>query len=535
MKISIFIVDDEPLIVEGLLATIGSLGLPVNVVGYAYSGELALEEIKQKRPQILLCDIRMRKMSGLELCRQVYMLFPQIKTIFLSGYSDFSYIQTALKYQAADYLLKPVQAGELSASLLRAMQAIEQQQKNKHTIVQLRNYLDASRPYIRELFFAYIKTFPYAESEQFPLYQIFEIPPQTELFLPLHIAFPGVESLFDPAAFETNDSLFHLVDCSLTAQELPHLSFFDSDSLLYILLLTPDASVSLSAVEEAAERVRELLILNKSPVFSIGIGNAVKTLAEVPDAALSAKRASSFHFLLGLNNVLSARDAAFLEVSGDAAGTDTFEDAIVQSVYAENVDSTDKNIRRYLLHLCSADAQLPSVQQNVIELFFHLLNSVFANTQERERLSDDARDFTGCLWRAVSVAEIQALLYGYCVRCIEYLHVRRNDKTSALIVQIKQIIEQDYKDVSLNSICDRIGLSPSYTSNLFSSIEKSTIKSYIIATKIRIAKTMLCDPSVRIYEVAEAVGYADTKYFSQMFRKQTGLSPEQYRQQLGCS
>lgn len=199
------------------------------------------------------------------------------------------------------------------------------------------------------------------------------------------------------------------------------------------------------------------------------------------------------------------------------------------------MDSTDKNIRRYLLHLCSADAQLPSVQQNVIELFFHLLNSVFANTQERERLSDDARDFTGCLWRAVSVAEIQALLYGYCVRCIEYLHVRRSDKTSALIAQIKQIIEQDYKDVSLNSICDRIGLSPSYTSNLFSSIEKSTIKSYIIATKIRIAKTMLCDPSVRIYEVAEAVGYADTKYFSQMFRKQTGLSPEQYRQQLGCS
>ena len=96
MEFSIFIVDDEPLIVEGLLATIGSLGLPVNVVGYAYSGELALEEIKQKRPQILLCDIRMRKMSGLELCRQVYMLFPQIKTIFLSGYSDFSYVQTAL-------------------------------------------------------------------------------------------------------------------------------------------------------------------------------------------------------------------------------------------------------------------------------------------------------------------------------------------------------------------------------------------------------------------------------------------------------
>ena len=514
MEFSIFIVDDEPLIVEGLLATIGSLGLPVNVVGYAYSGELALEEIKQKRPQILLCDIRMRKMSGLELCRQVYMLFPQIKTIFLSGYSDFSYVQTALKYQAADYLLKPVQAAELSTSLLRAMQAIEQQQKNKHTIVQ---------------------TFPYAESEQFPLYQIFEIPPQTELFLPLHIAFPGAESLFDPASFETNDSLFHLVDCSLTAQELPHLSFFDSDSLLYILLLTPDASASLSAVEEAAERVRELLILNKSPDFSIGIGSAVKTLAEVPDAALSAKRAGSYHFLLGLNNVLSVRDAAFLEVSGDAAGTDTLEDAIVQSVYAEDVASTDKNIRRYLLRLCSAGTQLPGVQQNVIELFFHLLNSVFANTQERERLNDDARDFTGRLWRAVSVAEIQTLLYGYCVRCIEYLHVRRNDKTSALIVQIKQIIEQDYKDVSLNSICDRIGLSPSYTSNLFSSIEKSTIKSYIIATKIRIAKTMLCDPSVRIYEVAEAVGYADTKYFSQMFRKQTGLSPEQYRQQLGCS
>ena len=220
----VLMVDDEPLVRHGVAAGMDWASLGCEVVGEAQSGEEGLALARRLKPDLIITDIRMPKMDGITMMNMLREEGCAARCIVLTAHSDFEYARGALLFGADDYLLKPVQAGELSASLLRAMQAIEQQQKNKHTIVQLRNYLDASRPYIRELFFAYIKTFPYAESEQFPLYQIFEIPPQTELFLPLHIAFPGVESLFDPAAFETNDSLFHLVDCSLTAQELPHLA-----------------------------------------------------------------------------------------------------------------------------------------------------------------------------------------------------------------------------------------------------------------------------------------------------------------------
>ena len=107
-RITIFIVDDEPLIVDGLCVTIESLGMPLRIAGTAYDGESALEQIRKCKPNLILSDIRMKHMDGLELARKLKTLLPFSKTILLSGYNEFSYAQSALRSSVFDYLLKPI-------------------------------------------------------------------------------------------------------------------------------------------------------------------------------------------------------------------------------------------------------------------------------------------------------------------------------------------------------------------------------------------------------------------------------------------
>lgn len=529
MDFTVFLVDDEPLIVDGLAETIRSLGLPLQIVGYAYSGETALDAIKEKHPQIILSDIRMRRMSGLDLYKQVCTIFPQSKTIFLSGYSDFEYVQTALQYQALDYLLKPIQTEDLRRSLQKAIGAIQQQAENRTNLMQLQNYLDASRPYIRDLFFGYIKAYPEARPESFPLYKLFEIPSETNYFLPIYIAFPDLNSLFDAVHFEQNDFLFHLIDCSFTSRHVEHLSFFDSDSLVFVLFAATGPDFSVSALESVAVSLRELLALNTNVAFSIGVGSAAAALGLLPDAYLDAKRASGYHFLFGKNNIIFSHDLNFSEFTFSGKDFEEIGNEIVQSILVGNSSRVKELISDFLVWVCQKYTELSKIRQTVIELFFHLLNAIYTNTLEKSYPEADAIAFTSQLWASSNAAEIQQLLTTFCEQCIELLSTRRNDKVHRIIDRINGIIERDYRTVSLESICDEIGLSPSYTSTLFSSIEQRTIKDSIIAAKIRAAKKMLADPSCRIYEVADAVGYSDTKYFSQIFRRQTGMSPEQFR------
>lgn len=111
--IKLVIVDDEKMIREGLANTIPWSDLGVEVVGTAGNGQAALEIIKYKKPHIVLTDIRMPKMDGLQLLKTISEEYPKIKVVMLSGYDEFSYAQQAIKYGATDYILKPVNAEEL--------------------------------------------------------------------------------------------------------------------------------------------------------------------------------------------------------------------------------------------------------------------------------------------------------------------------------------------------------------------------------------------------------------------------------------
>lgn len=125
----LIVVEDEHLIRQNIIKKINSLSIPFELVGEASNGEIAIPLIEQQCPSLVITDIRMPQYDGLELIKYLYKNHPHIKTIVLSGYNDFKYAQTALKYGVKDFLLKPVKIEELSTALQSILVMLESESK----------------------------------------------------------------------------------------------------------------------------------------------------------------------------------------------------------------------------------------------------------------------------------------------------------------------------------------------------------------------------------------------------------------------
>ncbi|MFL0250984.1 response regulator [Clostridium neuense] len=125
----LIVVEDEHLIRRNIIKKINSLSLPFEIIGEASNGEIAISLIEQLCPPVIITDIKMPQLDGLQLIKYLHKNHPHTKTIVLSGYDDFSYAQTALKYGVKDFLLKPIKLNELSAALQNILVILESEDK----------------------------------------------------------------------------------------------------------------------------------------------------------------------------------------------------------------------------------------------------------------------------------------------------------------------------------------------------------------------------------------------------------------------
>lgn len=140
--VKIVIVDDEKMIREGLVNTMPWEDMGIEVVGSAGNGLAALEIIREKQPHIVLTDIRMPKMNGIELLQSIREESSKIKVVILSGYDEFAYAQQAIKHGAADYILKPVNAEELQKVIKRLESDLKEEIHEDLSLIQLRKGIE---------------------------------------------------------------------------------------------------------------------------------------------------------------------------------------------------------------------------------------------------------------------------------------------------------------------------------------------------------------------------------------------------------
>ncbi len=523
-------VDDESIIREGISSVISWDELGFELVAKLENGLQAIEYIRKNPVDIVISDIKMPKVDGLQLSKKISEEFPEIMVMLLSGYDDFEYAQEALKYQISEFLLKPITADELSKVLTSMRERLDEQHDEKENQKELQKKLDESFPLLRERFLYRLisgRIPKEAIAERKDYFQWMDL---EGLYLVMIIDIP-----------ETNDDLDHIALMQFIGNQLR-----ESDEILinrddnFVLLLQEfvDLSDQASVDEESASLKKRSYELGKK-IFSylhkrsddqgaIGCGEVVNSIDHLVISYRGAHSAAEYVKVIGNEMIMQVSEIRNRQTISPEDFFLLSEQLVAELKRGarEDAESALDAIFTYFEkhYLTLHEASLYLVRlQSVLQDFLQELGLVHG---------DEIVPFQSDYF--VSINQARGF-FTKVVRDIEdRIQDRRLDNTRSRVDRAKSIISQRYaeKGFSLQEICDELFLSTSQFSLLFKEGTGKTFVEYLTTYRIEQAQSLLKSSSMRAYEIAELVGFSDPRYFSIIFKKLTEKTPLEYRRSL---
>ncbi|MDQ0061069.1 response regulator [Paenibacillus harenae] len=520
MQDHVLIVDDEPIIRNGLKSFIdwGKLGLVLE--GDCANGKEALAAFGKARIDILITDIKMPVMDGLELTRQALAINPNVKIILISSYNEFEYVREGMKQGAIDYLLKPtLEADELIAVLLRCKellargrkQAAFQQQIMLQTALLDRKRLEqdvirslvSGDPGVRfsDLFGMDMDAGPYVcayvTADGLTEWQ--------ETYGNLHIGM----------MYEDMQTLFY--DWSKRGCA-PILS---GEGLL---LIYPDAHKHDRDAEAGHSLAGFQELVAGELSVSVTFGYCLTMGTEWLESGMSRSR--------------SAAERRFYEGTGRIYAWNEAE----AKAHADRHPEIEEQSRHALQELLRSDHSPAAIIDSFImrwrterpspELVRRQSYELLTAFSYRNGDAKTLFDFRELVRRCDTISQLEAAIRSLAEEMEQPNRLRLADKghSAQLIAKAIEYIKLHYREeLTLQDVADSIHVSKSYLSNLFKKQSGHNFIDYVIDLRLHEAKRLLTQDEIKIYEVAERSGFNDVKYFSKLFKKMTQMTPVEYR------
>lgn len=529
--LKIVLVDDEPLTLVHLEQILKSFDIPLEICGTASNPKDALQIIKKTHPNIVITDIKMGNSNGLDLCEKLRVIMPYTKIIIISGYDDFEYAKRAITCNVNDYILKPINNEELYSRISNLNEMIKKDEEQKEFYLKLRKQIIDCLPMLNDWFIKIINNYSYDSNKLAETFNLFNINILGGIYQIIYVEIDASANTTFENDINEMDS-FSKAMSLLVSQDIEHLYFYDTHSIIFIISCAkgiPGKEFS-GLTYNIAYNFLQYLEYNCSSKFSIGLSTPFQNIQQITKNVKEAKRASTYSFYIGHNKIISINDVEEHDKSNLVDSLSNIQEEIFMNIKMCNLQLCIDNFNLFLNKLLEMQTSITFTKNKFIELYFYLLNSI---EQEFGVLKDNSDDLYTYLNQATSISQISQIFYLYFKQVIDTINNSRRDKSSKFIEKTKLYIQKNLsKNISLESIAYDIGLSSCYLSTLFKNIEHLSIKEYIINTRIDRAKELLKDESAKIYEIASDVGYTDSRYFSQLFRKVTGYTPGQYREFL---
>lgn len=538
-RVKMLLVDDSEQVRSGMRIGLDWSAHGIDIVGEAEDGAEALALLAELKPDIIISDVLMPHMNGLELTEQALALAPHAKIILLSGYDDFAYVQTAIRHGAFDYLLKPTEVEELLKVVNKAKESMERERSRIRTQEQLQQQLHQSLPVLKE---RYLRSLC---AGRITLSELRDKHP----YIPLSIASGPIACIVLDVADEAllrergqpYDEQLLLFAFRNMAEELARERFcaevLESDELQLTLLLSTDAPRPKAAyIEELQALARKIKYYishyYKVPV-TLGIGGICDEPARIPEAVQEAALAAQYRLYSGKEAIVyygdidsrsgQERPAYPYELEkklgmalkiGDRAGA---EELAAQFLRATPGDSprAPHLLRSHCLQLAYALLRLKDEWELKAE-----------DGDEEEELSAlDAR-----LRKLKTREQLEAWLVRHVAGLAELVEGKMQQHRGSMIQKAIAFMERHYaRDISLAEIAESVFLTPNYFAQLFKERTGDTAINYLQSLRIDKAKQLLRQTDGKLADIAVQIGYTDAKYFGQVFKKIVGLTPLEYR------
>ena len=530
----VFLAEDETIIRETLRDTMPWAQCGYTFVGEAGDGEMALPLIQQAKPDVLITDIRMPFMDGLALSKLVLQEFPQMKVIILSGYDDFEYAQTAIGLGVERYLLKPITKSTLMTVLQEVREKIQGERAQQNYLAQFRQEAQDYEQYARRRFLERIV------AGQLSVQEIYEQAEKLDLDLRAQVYdLALVSAVPESSNTETYSERGARIRDEMVSYFLKHPEYilFRWNLTSYAVLLLGRQENMEAIVSRCVNKVRQLYqTFGPELSWYAAVGTPTRRLSALPGCFEEVSRLWAYRHILPEQHILSAETVKTFTGTGsdhDLSGLDMSKispamlTGVLQNASAQEIPSF---VDEYIHSLEEALESGPFCQ-------YLMLSARFTATQFVEDLGVEQREYLsglGCLGmvgQQISVDDLKRYLSDILLQAIKLRDRVTGSQYSGQLKQAVRYIDEHYRceDISLNRVAKEVDLSPNYLSAVFSQEMGTTFVEYLTARRMEKARELLRHSDLRSGEIAAAVGYKDSHYFSFLFKKTQGCTPRDYR------
>ena len=528
---SVLLVDDEEEVFQLIIKKLDWERMGFRIAGYARNGVEALEIAEELQVDVVMSDIKMPYMDGLTLCKKLKELYQSIKVIIFSGFDEFEYAKEAIKIEAEEYILKPINASELREVFERIRGNLDRELDEKRNIDKLTEYYMESLPVLQENFYTSLiegqiasdAIGQYAKNYQISLSGPFYV------VTILHISSNAVGE---------EDAIRDATLLSMSVKKLAEESLagkWDSRTVTYlgdIIVITQLADEeSITHFTDRMDRICKMAKRVCKARVTAGIGHICNRPEQLSVSYQGAKNAISYRVLYGTTRAINIAETDPQE-RGDIPWEGPYIREIIKRIKMGESDALKTEIRRLASQISGKRMSLQKYRILIMELLTEIFRFGANNQINLDLIFGENSDVYAQAMQLESPEALGSWLEDRCIRMQLQLLEERRDTTKSFVARAIEYVKEHYgdQDLSIETICRFLNVSAAHFSTVFKKETGKTFINYLTDYRMREAVNLLLTENEKTYIIAQKVGYVDPNYFSYVFKKQFGMSPSKYKQ-----
>lgn len=527
----VLIVEDEWFTRDSLINAIDWKSADCEVVADAEDGIQALELIKLHTPDIVVSDIKMDGMDGLELCELISKYHPNTRVILVTGYSEFEYAQQALKQGVKDFILKPTDPEELLSAVKRITGELENSRKRQEEYQRLQTVVEENIPFLQERFLLELvngKPFDEKELSQRQAFLNMDFSSFSLITMEIDNYEEFIEK-YDERQRQVMKLMVRDIGLDVIRRYGPG-NFIEKETNLFIVFVQSPNLTELT--EELQQRISDVAEIS----VSLGVSNpcgSVETLSGAYHQALDALRQK---FYVGRQCIIYYKDLKIgdgLQSMIRPGETDGLVENLMEHVKAGNREGALADLDRLFVSLLELKPEKSDYIKNIAFEIVILLQRLLLDMDEKP--SDVFTDaiFLSGISNCKVLKDIKNHLANSVGKAADLIHARNKKLSQSVVRKIIEYLNRNFdKDISLDDLGNIAYMNPKYVCRLIKKETGSNFSDILLEIRVEKAKELLRQPDLKTYEIAAKIGIEDSRYFSKVFKKYAGMTPTEYRQQF---
>ena len=526
-KYTVLLVDDEEEVIQVIMKKLDWEQLGFSIVGYACNGVKAFEMVEDYQPDVVMTDIKMPYMNGMQLSHRIKTQYPDTKILIFTGFDEFEYAKEAVHLEVEEYILKPVNSLELSKVFTQLKSKLDLEISEKRNVEILQKYYLESLPLLQANFYSMLMEGRIREEELPKFLADYQLSFQGPFFccLVVHTSVSQVPEGMNPV----------LLTISVRKQAEEHLgtkwqakAFPYLENIVLIAQLGSESEII--ELTDDCDRFCKYARHIIGAVVTVGIGQVCGSVAGLSGSYASARTAVSYRVLYGASRAINMKENVPQEVSKPGQTDDARLSYLFKMIRLGSEEDIAEAVSGYLHQAAFQDRTLKQYHVDIMEMISALYR--FAINQEiRTEVFPENMKVLYARLLDMDKAALEKWLTDTSLSFHEELLDARNRSTKSFVSKAKEYVHNNYADemLSLDGVCQVLGVSNSYFSTIFKKKTGNSFIGYLTDYRMDQASRLLIETNDKSYMIARQVGYTDPNYFSYVFKRRFGVSPSRYR------